>query len=118
MHTHPTNNPKKFKRALSACQKTDGNCFRGQETVLIVEFMQQGTTVTSELYTETLKITGWAIQNKRRGMLTSGVVLLHGNERPYTVARIRALLEHFNWELFDHPSYSHDLAPTTICLPT
>jgi hypothetical protein len=23
----------------------------------------------------------------------------------------RALLEHFNWELFDHPSYSPDLAP-------
>jgi hypothetical protein len=38
-------------------------------------------------------------------MLTSGVVLRH------TAARTRALLEHFDLELFDHPPYSCDLAP-------
>jgi hypothetical protein len=38
-------------------------------------------------------------------MLTYGVVLLHDNERPHTSTptRTRALLGHFNWELFDHP---------------
>jgi histone-lysine N-methyltransferase SETMAR len=45
-------------------------------------------------------------------MLTSGVVLLHDNAWPHTAARTRALLEHFNWELFDHPRYSPDLAPS------
>jgi transposase len=45
-------------------------------------------------------------------MLTPCVVLIHDNARPYTTARIRALLEHFNWELFDHPHYSLDLAPS------
>jgi transposase len=44
-------------------------------------------------------------------MLTYGVVLLHDNARPYTAARNRALLEQFNWELFDHRPYSPDLAP-------
>jgi hypothetical protein len=44
-------------------------------------------------------------------MLTFGIVLLHENPRPKTAARIRALLEYFNWELFDHPPYSLDLAP-------
>jgi histone-lysine N-methyltransferase SETMAR len=43
-------------------------------------------------------------------MLTCGVVLLHDNAHPHTVARTRALLEHFNWELLDHPPYSLDLA--------
>jgi hypothetical protein len=33
-----------------------------------------------------------AIQNKRRGMLTPGVVHLHHNTRPHSVARTRALL--------------------------
>jgi hypothetical protein len=42
-------------------------------------------------------------------MLTSGVVLLHDNAHLHTAARTRALLEHFNWELSDHP-YSSDLA--------
>jgi transposase len=46
------------------------------------------------------------------GMLTPGVVLLHDNARPHTAARTRALLEHLNWVLFDHPPYSPDLAPS------
>jgi hypothetical protein len=28
------------------------------------------------------------------------------------------MLEHFSWELFDHPSYSPDLAPTDYHLVT
>jgi hypothetical protein len=39
-------------------------------------------------------------------MLITGVVLFHDNARPSTAARTRALLEHFNWELFDDPPYS------------
>jgi hypothetical protein len=44
-------------------------------------------------------------------MLTFSVlkVLLHDNVHPHTVARTRALLEHLNWELFDHPPHSPDL---------
>jgi hypothetical protein len=42
-------------------------------------------------------------------MLTYSVVLLHNNARLHTAARIRALLEHFSWELFGHPPYSPDL---------
>jgi histone-lysine N-methyltransferase SETMAR len=37
-------------------------------------------------------------------------MLLHDNEPPHTGARIRALLEHFNWEFFDHSPYSPELA--------
>jgi transposase len=53
-------------------------------------------------------------------MLASGVhiVLLHGNARQHTAARTRTLLEHFNWELFDHPSYSPDLSQSDYHLFT
>jgi hypothetical protein len=53
------------------------------------------------------------IHNKGCGMLTYSdlVVLLHENARPLTAGRTRALLTHFNWELFDYP-YSPDLAPS------
>jgi hypothetical protein len=49
MHTHSRNKPRKFKQMLSAFQKADGNCFLGQDRkgMLMVEFMQQGTTITS-----------------------------------------------------------------------
>jgi hypothetical protein len=42
-------------------------------------------------------------------MLTYGVVLLHDSARPHAAACTPALLEHFSWELCDHPSYSPDL---------
>jgi hypothetical protein len=51
-------------------------------------------------------------------MLTSGVVLLHNNALSHSAARTRALLEHFNWELFDHPPYNTDLAPSDYHLFT
>jgi hypothetical protein len=43
-------------------------------------------------------------------MLTSRVVLLYDSVRPHTAARTQALMEHFKWELFDHPPYSPDRA--------
>jgi transposase len=45
-------------------------------------------------------------------MLTKGVVLLHDNMQPHTAARTNALIKLFNWEIFDHPPYSPDLAPS------
>jgi hypothetical protein len=45
-----TKQAKNFKQTLSACQKADDNCFMGKERVLMVEFMHQGTTITSEVY--------------------------------------------------------------------
>jgi transposase len=66
----------------------------------------------------TRKILLLGIQNKRRGMLTYGVMFLHDNARPHTVARIRAQLEHFNWVLFDQPPYSPDFSPSDYHLFT
>jgi histone-lysine N-methyltransferase SETMAR len=75
----------------------------------VVEFIQQGNSITSEVYCKTLKELHRAIQNKRHGMLTSAVLLLYDNVRPHAAACTRALLEHFSWELIDHPPYSPDL---------
>jgi hypothetical protein len=44
-------------------------------------------------------------------MLISHVVLLHDKAHQHAAARTRALLEHFNWELFVKPPYSPDLVP-------
>jgi histone-lysine N-methyltransferase SETMAR len=84
----------------------------------MVEFMQQGTTIMSQVYCETLQKLRTAIQNNRSRMLTSGVVLLHDNAHQHTAAHTGTLLKHFKWELFDHPSYSPDLAPSDYCLFT
>jgi hypothetical protein len=64
---------------LSA-RKLMATVFWDTKGVLLVDFMPQGTTITSEVYCEMLKKLQRAIQNKRARMLTSGVVLLHDNE--------------------------------------
>jgi hypothetical protein len=46
-----------------------------------------------------------------RGMLIKGIVLLHDKARSHNAARTNALIKLFNWEIFDHPVYSPDLAP-------
>jgi transposase len=51
-------------------------------------------------------------------MLTSGVVLLRDKAGPNTAACTISLLEHFNWELFEYPPYSPDLAPSNYHLFT
>ena len=83
-----------------------------QRQILLTEFMTPGTTITSDIYCETLHKLRRSIQNKRRGMLSKGVVLPHDNARPHTAACTNALIKLFNWEIFDHPPYSLDLAPS------
>jgi hypothetical protein len=54
MHTHSPNKPKKFKQMLSA-RELMATVFWDRKGVLMVEFMQQQTTIMSEVYCETLK---------------------------------------------------------------
>jgi histone-lysine N-methyltransferase SETMAR len=115
MHTFSPNKPRKFKQSL-ANRKLVATVFWNRKGVLLIEFIEPGTTITSETYCETLKKLRRAIENKRRGMLTSGVVLLHDNTRPHIAACTQALLQKFCWDLFDHPSYSLDLVPSNFCL--
>ena len=51
-------------------------------------------------------------------MLTKGVVLLHDNAWPHTMARTNALIKLLNWEIFNHPSYSLYWAPSDYHLFT
>jgi hypothetical protein len=55
-------------------------------------------------------------QNVLEMFKNSGIMLLNYNVSPYTAAR--TLLPHFNWELFDHPPQSSDLASAEYQLLT
>jgi hypothetical protein len=56
------------------------------------------------------------IQNKRREMLSAGNFVLQDNARPHTVRRTASLMQEFSWEVFIHPPYSPDLAPSDFHL--
>jgi hypothetical protein len=59
-----------------------------------------------------------AIESKRCGMLTSGLVLHHDNIGPDTAACTQALLEHFSCKLLEHPPYSPDITSSSYHLFT
>jgi histone-lysine N-methyltransferase SETMAR len=86
------------------------------EGVLLVVFMPQGTTINAEWYCATLRRLRYAIKNRRRGLLSSGVMLLHDNARPHAAARTQGMLQEFGWKVFEHPAYSPDLAPSDFHL--
>jgi hypothetical protein len=100
MHTDSPDKPKKLK-LTSSRNLIDVNYFLGQER------SADGGIHTTRDH-----------KNKRREMLTYGVVLLCDNSRPHTAASTRELLEHFSWELFDYPPYSPVLAPSDYLLVT
>ncbi|GBN19063.1 hypothetical protein AVEN_73129-1 [Araneus ventricosus] len=91
-HTDSPTRLRKACQTLSA-RKLMVTIFWDAQVILLIEFMTRGTTINSEVYCCTFKKLKKAIQNKRRGLLSSGVVLLHDNAHPYTAVRTVLALE-------------------------
>ncbi|GFS84174.1 mariner Mos1 transposase [Trichonephila clavipes] len=88
-----------------------GNSVFNQRVVLLMNFMPQGTTFNSGVYCTILRKLRRALQNKRRGMLSKGVLLLHDNARPHTSRTTQKLIKSIGWTVLDHAPYIPDLAP-------
>jgi histone-lysine N-methyltransferase SETMAR len=103
--------PTKFKVAPSA-GKLMATVFWDMNGVLLVEFQEPGRTVTAASYCSLLERLKAAIKNKRPGLLTRGVILLHDNARPHTAHLTVETINNLGFELLPHPPYSPDLAPS------
>jgi histone-lysine N-methyltransferase SETMAR len=103
MCTHSPNKPTKFTYTLFA-RKLIAAVFWDRKIILVVEFMQQGTIITSKVYCKILKKLCKVVRNKKHGMLTPSVVTLQDNAHLCTAGSLL--------ELFDHPPYSPNLAPS------
>lgn len=92
--------------------------FWDRKGIILIDFLLQGQTINATRHCETLQKLKRAIQNKRSGMLTKGVCLLHDNARPQTANATKARLDSFGWDILNHPAYSSDLAPSDFHLFT
>jgi hypothetical protein len=94
MHTHSPKKPEKFKET-NPCEKSGGRCFLGQEKITdgCVHATRDQSSTRNVM--QNFRNLHQAIQNKN-------VLCLHDNAHLNTAAHTQALLEHFNWELFDH----------------
>jgi hypothetical protein len=88
MHAQSPDKPTNLNNRCLPATKLMATVFWGRKRVLMVEFMQRCTSITSEVYEycETLQRLRTAIRNKRRVMLTYGKVHHHDNALPHTAA--------------------------------
>ncbi|GBL54733.1 hypothetical protein AVEN_182212-1 [Araneus ventricosus] len=99
-HTCSPTRLRKASQTLSE-RKLMVTIFWDAQGILLIEFMTCRTTINSEVYCCTLKKLKRAIQNKRRGLLSSGVVLLHDNARPHTAVRTGEVCSNSNGMCFN-----------------
>lgn len=117
MEWRHTSSPVKVKaKQTISTRKVMATVFWDRHGVLLVDFLERRATINAETYCATLSKLRRAIQNKRRGLLSSGVLLLHDNARPHSAIHTQNLIKAFGWEQIDHPPYSPDLAPSDFHL--
>ncbi|GFT80502.1 uncharacterized protein TNCV_5122311 [Trichonephila clavipes] len=84
----------KFKHTLSV-RKVMCTVFWDGKGILLTDFLPRGETVNAHRYCGILCRLRRAVQNKRNGMLTAGIVLFHDNVRPHSARRTLAALTEF-----------------------
>lgn len=101
--------PRKFKTFPSA-GKLMLTVFWDMNGVILIEFLQPGSTVNSDSYTKTLSNLKARIRRVRPEMEV--VHLQHDNARPHTSAQTTSHIQKLGFTVLDHPAYSPDLAPS------
>ncbi|UYV84765.1 hypothetical protein LAZ67_X003375 [Cordylochernes scorpioides] len=107
--------PKKVKVTISA-GKVMAIVFWDCKGVLLADYLPPNTTVNAARYCEVLTKLRAAIKRKRPGLLSQKVLLVHDNACPHAARTTQTLLENFKWEIFTHPPYSPELAPSDFHL--
>jgi len=111
---HHTSSPKpKIFRTQPSAGKVMLTLFWDERGVIVEHYMARGNTVTSATYAYLLKNhLRPAVKSKRRGRLSTSVLLQHDNARPHTAHSTVATIQDLSFECFPHPPYSPDLAPS------
>jgi histone-lysine N-methyltransferase SETMAR len=109
---HPASPAHRKLKVTSSAGKVMLKAFWDCQGVLLTEFQQRDHTVMSVSYCANLTKICAAIHQKRPGLLTKGMLLLHDNTCTHTANQTTATLRSFKWEVFQHPPYSPDLAPS------
>jgi hypothetical protein len=87
--------------------------FWDERAVILKHYMARENAVTSATYVDLLKNhLHPAIKSKRRGRLSTGVLLEHDNARPHIARSTVTTIQDLAFECLPHPPYFPDLAPS------
>ena len=84
--------------------------------ILLIDYLPPKTTMNGQYYASLLLKLHDAIKEKRQGMLTRGVWLLHDNTPIHKSMTAQQAVRDCGFVQLDHPAYSPDLAPSDYFL--
>lgn len=80
--------------------------------ILLIDFLEHEATITGQYYADLISKLRENIKQKRRGMLSRGV-LFHQDNAPVHKSNVAlAAIHQAGFELVGHPPYSPDMAPS------
>jgi histone-lysine N-methyltransferase SETMAR len=107
--------PTKFRTQASA-GKVMATIFWDAQGVIHMDYLPHKTTITGQYYADLLLRLRHSIKEKRRGMLSRGVLLLHDNAPVHAAKIAQVALNEAGFQQLPHPAYSPDLAPSDFHL--
>jgi hypothetical protein len=102
--TIPAHWPKKILYR-GICGKSDTVAILDHQDPLLELYRSKGITFTSALHRNLLRHLRPAIRSKHRGLLSTGVLLLH-NAKPCTAHVTVETIKNINFECLPHPPYT------------
>ena len=107
--------PKQVKSERSA-KKIMASIFWDAKGVLLIDYLEKGKTINSEYYCNLLDQLDKNIREKRPGLQKKTIIFHQDNARVHTGFLTMVKLNELKYELFEHPPYSPDLAPSDYYL--
>ena len=103
--------PKKIRGQKSA-GKVLASSFCDQDGILLIDYLQKGQITNAEYYSSLLVQFKDILKEKRCGKIIKGVLFLHDNAPAHRALAAQKKQAYLDFQCFDHPPYSPDLAPS------
>jgi len=106
----PGEAPPRTVKVTQSAKKIMATIFWDCRGILLIDFKERNTNVNGEYYALVLHELRDTVKEKRRGILSRGVCLLHDNAPVHTAAVAKAAVKECGFQEIEHPPYSPDLA--------
>ena len=103
--------PKKCRVQKSA-GKVLASIFWDQDGTLLIDYLSRGQIINAEYYSSLLVELKDILKEKRREIITKGILFLHENAPAHLALATQKKLTYLDFQCLDHPPYSLDMAPS------
>jgi histone-lysine N-methyltransferase SETMAR len=114
--TAPGERPETRARLGKSTRKMLATVFWDQKGILLLDFLETGTTISGEYYSGLLEKLKDQILAHRPHLQKKKVLFHQDNAPPHKCRITTAKIEELGFEVVDHPPYSPDLAPSDYYL--